>query len=90
MKYTVTVEGKVFEIEIDAKRIRLDGHEISATLIAVPRLPLRRLVIGGQSTTLSVTCEESGWSVSNGGTTRSVTVEDERARRLRATGSWLR
>ena len=83
MKYTVTVEGKVFEIEIGAERVRLDGREISATLIAVPRLPIRRLVIGGQSTTLAVTREESGWSVSNGGTTRSVTVEDERAHRLR-------
>lgn len=85
MKYTVTVEGKVFEIEIDAERVRLDGREISATLIAVPRLPVRRLVLGDRSITLSVTREESGWSVSKGGTIHSVTVEDERTRRLRDT-----
>ncbi len=83
MKYTVTVEGKVFEIEIDAERVRLDGCEVSAKLIAAPRLPIRRLVIGDQSTILTMKREQSGWSVSMVGTTRSVTVEDERARRLR-------
>ncbi|MFQ5703587.1 MAG: biotin/lipoyl-containing protein [Gemmatimonadales bacterium] len=83
MRYTVSVGAKVFEVELDGDVVRVDGCEIAAAMIAAPGVPIHRLVIDRAATIVAITRGESAWSVALGGTTHSVTVEDDAACLLR-------
>ena len=63
MKYYVTVGGRTMEVDVMGERVRLDGVEIEAQLVSIPRTPLRRLVLGSVAHTLALLPAKSGWVV---------------------------
>ena len=85
MKYTVTLAGRTFEVDLSGTTARVDGEAVHAELHGVPGTPLRQLVTGDRSDVLAMTPgEERGtWSVVRAGETWSVEVVDERTRMLR-------
>ncbi len=82
MKYYVTVGGRTMEVDVMGERVRLDGAEIEAQLVSIPRTPLRRLVLGSVAHTLALLPAKSGWVVESAGTHWAVDVVDERTRQL--------
>ena len=42
MKYTVTLGGRTFEVDLSGARATVDGEPVLATLEAVPGTPLRQ------------------------------------------------
>jgi biotin carboxyl carrier protein len=83
MKYTVTIDARTIEVEVQGDRVFVDGAPIGAHLTAVPQTPLRYLRLDGRARTLAMVRAEDGWSVQRRGETWSVTVLDERTRQLR-------
>ncbi len=84
MKYTVTVGGQRVHVEVQGDHVRLNGHPIEARLVAIPRTPLRQLVLDGQARTFPMLRDEAGWTVQVGGESWAVSVVDERTEQLRA------
>lgn len=72
MRYTVTVAGTTFEVEVRGDTVSVGGEEHAATLSAVPATPLRQLILGLRSRTLAVTRNGEGWVVEWGGDRKSV------------------
>lgn len=88
MKYVVTIADKKFDVELNGETVELNGRPISARLIGVPLTPLKGLVLDGSSRTYAMAGGPDGWSVSAGGETHLLRVDDERAVRLaRLTGA---
>ncbi|MCZ6761338.1 MAG: biotin/lipoyl-binding protein [Gemmatimonadetes bacterium] len=81
MKYTASIRGRSFEIEVDGDCITLDGDPVDAELI-VRGGSLYQLRVGGEITNLSVTRAADGWEVGSRGTFAVVVVEDRRSRLL--------
>lgn len=86
MKYTASIRGKSFEIEVDGDCITLDGNPVDAELI-VRGGSLYQLRVGGEITDLSVARAADGWEVGSRGTFAVVVVEDRRSRLLRELGA---
>lgn len=86
MKYTASIRGKSFEIEVDGDCITLDGNPVDAELI-VRGGSLYQLRVGGEITNLSVARAADGWEVGSRGTFAVVVVEDRRSRLLRELGA---
>lgn len=86
MKYTASIRGKSFEIEVDGDCITLDGDPVDAELI-VRGGSLYQLRVGGEITDLSLTRAADGWEVGSRGTFAVVVVEDRRSRLLRELGA---
>lgn len=86
MKYTASIRGRSFEIEVDGECITLDGDPVDAELI-VRGGSLYQLRVGGEITNLSVARAADGWEVGSRGTFAVVVVEDRRSRLLRELGA---
>lgn len=82
MKYTVTVSGREIVVDVRGVVIEMGGGALPAALEHVPGSPLQRLVLDGRGYEVAVSRDEGGWTVEIGGRRWSVSVEDERTRRL--------
>lgn len=85
MKYFVTVAGREIPVEVDGRRVTVDGREVEAHLTAVPGTPLRHLLLDGASLTLATEAGEPGeWRLLVHGSRHEVQVVDERTRHIRS------
>jgi len=82
MKYHVTVDDRNYEVEVTGTSVRVDGDTIEARLTAIPRTPMRRLVVGDVAHVLAILPDEAGWEIEHVGTRWMVSVVDERTRQL--------
>jgi pyruvate carboxylase subunit B len=88
VKYTVTVGGREFEVEILGSEVRVNGARQEAELREVPGTPLAYLRTSRSAKTFVVTRDQDGWVVELGGERWPVTVLDERTRVARAAGDY--
>ena len=85
MKYITTVGEKEFTIELlDDRRVRVDGIVHEVDFAEVESHKAFTLLVDGQSYEAHIDTSEEDLQVLLLGTRYSVTVEDERERRLRA------
>jgi len=87
MKYVTTIDDKSYVIEInDDKRVIVDGVEYAVDFESVSGQPVYSLLINGRSyeAYVSESEDENDWQVLIRGDLFSVSVEDEREKRLRA------
>ena len=86
MKYVTTVNDKTYVIEInDDQRVVVDGVVYAVDFESVSGQPVYSLLIDGRSYEAYVDEGDDGaWQVLMRGDLFSVTVEDEREKRLRA------
>jgi len=82
VKYTVTIRGRPFEVEIRGSEARLDGEVVQATLQAVPGSPLRLLTLAYGIEPYALARYDGGWMVHHAGELWEAQVVDERTRRL--------
>ena len=82
MKYHVTVGDRTYEVEVVGATVRVDGDTTEAQLTAVPRTPMRRLVVDEVAHTIAILPEKDGWEIEHVGTRWMVSVVDERTRQL--------
>jgi pyruvate carboxylase subunit B len=82
VKYTVTIRGHTFEIEVLGADARVNGEVVRATLHGVPGSPLRVLALPEGVETLAMARRDGGWLVHTGGEVWDARVVDERTRRL--------
>ena len=83
MKYTVTLAGRTFEVDLTGPSAAVDGESLAAVLHTVAGTPLRQLVSGDHSELLALVRVEGGWQVGRAGELWDVQVVDERTRLLR-------
>lgn len=83
MKYTVTIRGRTFEVEISGGEARVNGETVPASLQAVPGSPLRLLALAHGVEALAMVRQDGGWTVHHAGEIWDAQVVDERTRRLR-------
>lgn len=84
MRYTVTLDGRIWEVDVDADGITLDGEPVEASLASIPGTPIHALRIGSASHRVVAERGDGGvWALDVGGRPASVEVVDERTRRLR-------
>jgi pyruvate carboxylase subunit B len=84
VRYTVTIDGRTFVVDVEGDAVRLDGTPLHARLHALPQSPLRQLVLGGTARTFAFLPADGGWTVLDRGEAWCVTVTDERTARLQA------
>ena len=84
MKYIAEVDGLEFLIEIlDENHICFGNEILEVDLVAVSGQPLYSLIVNGESFDGYVYPDEQNWQVLLLGRSYSVTIEDEREKRLR-------
>lgn len=84
MHYTVTLDGRTWQIVIDDDGLTVDGEAVDATLTPVPGTPLHALRFGAASHRVVAGRTGDGvWSLDVDGRPAEVEVVDERTRRLR-------
>lgn len=83
MKYTVSIGGEAFTVEITGDGVRMNGRVVRAQLQAVPHTPLRQVVVDGVSSTFAMVRGREGWAISHAGECWTAEVQDERARHIR-------
>jgi biotin carboxyl carrier protein len=83
VKYTVTIRGRAFEVEIRGGEARVNGETVPASLEAVPGSPLRLLALAHGVEALAMVRQDGGWMVHHAGEVWDAQVVDERTRRLR-------
>lgn len=83
MKYLVSIAGRTLDVTVDGDRVTVDGTTHRVTLVAIPHVPLRRLVLDGTSRVFVVDRDRHGWLVQLGGERWVAAVEDERTHALR-------
>jgi biotin carboxyl carrier protein len=87
MKYITTVNGKEYNIEIlDDQHISLEEKLLDIDFKSVADQPVFSLIIDGKSYEAYVYTEEENIQVLFQGRSFSISVEDEREKRLRAAG----
>jgi biotin carboxyl carrier protein len=90
MKYITTLNDKTYTIEInEERRVIIDGveYEVDFASIGQGEASIHTLLVNGQSYEAFVNENENNeWQVLLRGTLYTVTVEDEREKRLRAAG----
>lgn len=85
MKYITMVEGKQFIVEIvDEKHVRLDDKLYEIDFETVSGQPVYSLIVDGKSHESYIYQDDELWQVLLHGRLYSVSVEDEREKRLRA------
>ena len=86
MKYFVRIGSQTFEVVVEGGRVRLDGAELEAHLVAIPGTPLFHLLLAGQSWTVAAQTLEPGRRLALGvaGERIEGAVVDERTRRVEA------
>jgi biotin carboxyl carrier protein len=90
MKYIAEVDGLEFPIEIlDEHHICFGQEILEVDLAAVSGQPLYSLIVNGESFEGYVYPDERSWQVLLLGRSYSVTIEDEREKRLRTTEAGL-
>jgi biotin carboxyl carrier protein len=91
MKYFVTINDRVTEVEIDGERVTVDGQEVRATLTRVPGSPEVRLLLDGESSVTAVDQFQGGtWRLVDQGLVIDVEALDERTRHIRTLGGAAR
>ena len=85
MRYFVTIDDQVFEVELGDK-IRVNGTVLDAELLAVPGTPVRRLAIAGRSHPVHVATREGKgeWDFHLDGDRFMASVVDERTHAIRS------
>ncbi len=84
MRYLTTIAGKEYQVEIvDERHVIVDGVSYQVDFEAVSDQPVYTLLVDGKSYDAHVYQDENVWQVLFHGGTYSVTVEDEREKRLR-------
>jgi pyruvate carboxylase subunit B len=83
VKYTVSLGGRDYVVDLTGHRVVMDGREVAAELHAVPGTPLRQLVLSDASVTFTMTRVDGGWEIGHHGEPLRVQVVDERTRLLR-------
>jgi len=90
MKYIAEVDGLDFSVEIlDEHHIRFGEEILEIDLAAVRGQPLYSLIVNGESFEGYVYPDEEKWQVLLLGRSYSVSIEDEREKRLRTSQSGL-
>jgi pyruvate carboxylase subunit B len=85
MKYQVTVNGRTYEVELDATRVTVDGVEHRAVLAEGSGTPERLLVLDGRPYPLPMWSEGRGnWAVLEAGERVEVEAVDERTAHIRS------
>lgn len=85
MKYITVVEDKQFLVEIvDDKHVRVDDKLYEIDFETVSGQPVYSLIVDGKSHESYIYQDDDHWQVLMHGRLYSVTVEDEREKRLRA------
>jgi biotin carboxyl carrier protein len=85
MKYITLVEGKQFIVEIvDEKHVRVDDKLYEIDFETVSGQPVYSLIVDGKSHESYIYQDDDIWQVLMHGRLYSVSVEDEREKRLRA------
>jgi len=85
MKYIAEVDGLEFPIEIlDEHHIRFGQEILEVDLAAVSGQPLYSMIVNGESFEGYVYPDEQSWQVLLLGRSYSVSIEDEREKRLRS------
>ncbi len=88
MKYITTIGEKQYTVEVlDEKRVSIDGKIVEINFASVNDQPVYSLLIDGKSYEAYVYPNEDVWEVLLRGRLFPASVEDEREKRLRATGS---
>ncbi len=84
MLYTVTLDGRSWEIEIDDDGLRVDGEPVEAALTSIPGTDLHALRVGAASHRVVAGRDGAGrWRLNVDGRPAEVEVVDERTLRLR-------
>jgi acetyl/propionyl-CoA carboxylase alpha subunit len=84
MKYIAVVDGLEFPVEIlDEHHIRFGQEVLEVDLAVVSGQPLYSLIVNGESFEGYVYPDDTCWQVLLLGRSYSVTIEDEREKRLR-------
>ena len=87
MKYITTVGDKQFLVEIiDDRHVSVDGKVYEVDFESVSGQPVYSLIVDGKSHESYVAQVDDIWQVLLRGRLYPVSVEDEREKRLRATG----
>ena len=85
MKYITTIDDKEFIIELlDDKRVSVNGEIYPVDFESVSGQPVYSLIVDGKSHEAYAQEVDNEWQVLLRGRLYSVTVEDEREKRLRA------
>jgi biotin carboxyl carrier protein len=85
MKYITVVEDKQFLVEIvDDKHVRVDDKLYEIDFETVSGQPVYSLIVDGKSHESYIYQDDDHWQVLMHGRLYSVSVEDEREKRLRA------
>ena len=89
MKYLVTIGTLVHEVEVDGKRVTVDGVEIESQLAAVSGTPLYHLLLGAESWTVAAESLEGDgrWALGMVGERVEVVVRDQGSGRSEAVGT---
>jgi pyruvate carboxylase subunit B len=82
VRYTVTIRGRAFEVDIRGGEATLNGETMPASLQTVPGSPLRLLALPQGVETLAMVRQDGGWMVHHAGEVWNAQVVDERTRRL--------
>jgi pyruvate carboxylase subunit B len=85
MKYFVTIGETTREVTVDGDQVTVDGEAFQAHLSPVPGTPLRHLLLGHASYTLTFDRLDRGqWAVGFHGERLLIEVVDERTRHIRS------
>jgi biotin carboxyl carrier protein len=86
MRYITTIDGREYQVEIlDEHHVSVDGAVYTVDFLSISDQPVYSLIVNGQSFDTQVYPEDDQWQVIFRGTLYSVSVEDEREKRLRET-----
>lgn len=84
MKYHVTVGERTVTVELDPDSVRVEGREVEADLVRLPRTRIHNLVLNGRSHRLVCRRDGAGdWDLHLKGRRIRATVVDERRRAIR-------
>ncbi len=87
MKYTTSVNGNTYQIEINsAHQITVDGEIFAVDFESVSHQPLYSLLLDGGSHEAYIEYDAEGWQVLHRGDRYTVSVADERMQRLAQLG----
>jgi pyruvate carboxylase subunit B len=82
VKYTVSLGGRAFEVEIRGEDARIDGESVTASLHTMPGSPVRLLALAHGVEALAMVRNDGGWVVHHAAGVWDARVVDERTRRL--------
>jgi biotin carboxyl carrier protein len=85
MRYYVTIGERTFAVDLSGATPAVDGREVRTEMTAVPRSPVRSLLLDPRSRTLlAERGERDGeWALTVGGVRIAAQVVDERTRAIR-------